>query len=256
MKLNTHLKRTISVFLLVVIVSNILLPTYSWALTAGPTAPEATSFEPVDTTDMVNTITGDFTYNLPLLEVPGPGGSYPVTLSYHAGIQPGVDASWVGLGWSLNPGAINRITNGLPDDLKETTSTDRQFWEGGETSSTSVGVSIGIGNVATVTAGLEFANDTYKGRGVGGYLGGALSVPFSGMSSIGTEAQSPFSAGASVRIGISPYGGAYVSAGANVGVGGALAQGLSIGGGAGLNYDSRGGFAAGLNGGISAGQKN
>lgn len=242
-------------FMLVVFISNLLLPTYSWALTAGPTAPEATSFEPVDTTDMVNTITGDFTYNLPLLEVPGPGGSYPVTLSYHAGIQPGVDASWVGLGWSLNPGAINRITNGLPDDLKETTSTDRQFWSGGSSTVTSVGISVGIGNVATVTAGLEFANDTYRGRGIGGYLGGSLSVPFSGAKSAGTAEQSPFSAGASVRVGISPYGGAYVSAGLNVGVGGAIADGLSIGSGAGLNYDSRGGFAAGLSGGISAGHK-
>lgn len=247
MKLNTRLKKSISVFLLVVFISNTLLPTYSWALTAGPTAPEATSFEPVDTTDMVNTITGDFTYNLPLLEVPGPGGSYPVTMSYHAGIQPGVDASWVGLGWSLNPGAINRITNGLPDDLRETTSTDRQFWEGGETTVTSVGVSIGIGNVATVSAGLEFANDTYRGRGVGGYLGGSLSVPFT--------KGSPLGIGVSARVGISPYGGAYVSAGANIGVGGALAEGLSIGGGAGLNYDSRSGFGAGLSGGISAGAK-
>ncbi|MBX2916281.1 MAG: RHS repeat protein [Cyclobacteriaceae bacterium] len=244
MKINPTTKKAISIFMLVVFISNVLLPTYSWALTAGPTAPEATSFEPVDTTDMVNTITGDFTYNLPLLEVPGPGGSYPVTLSYHAGIQPGVDASWVGLGWSLNPGAINRITNGLPDDLKETTSTDRQFWSGGSSTVTSVGISIGIGNVATVTAGLEFANDTYKGRGVGGYFGGSLGYDIGSSGRVGISA----------RVGISPYGGAYVSAGINVGIG-ASKDGVSAGVGGGLNYDSRGGFGAGLGGGISVGAK-
>ena len=41
------------------------------ALTSGPTNPDYTSFEPVDTSDMVNLFTGDFTYGLPLLEVPG-----------------------------------------------------------------------------------------------------------------------------------------------------------------------------------------
>ena len=40
----------------------------AWALTSGPTAPEAMNFEPVDATDMVNLQTGDFTYNIPLLE--------------------------------------------------------------------------------------------------------------------------------------------------------------------------------------------
>ncbi len=90
---------------------NVLAPTISWALTSGPTAPEATSFEPVDTTDLVNLATGDFTYNIPLLEVPGPAGGYPLSLSYHAGIQPNEDASWVGLGWTLNPGAISRSVN-------------------------------------------------------------------------------------------------------------------------------------------------
>lgn len=231
MILPVRIKKSISILMLIVILSNLLLPSYSWALTAGPTAPEATSFEPVDTTDMVNTITGDFTYNLPLLEVPGPGGSYPITMSYHAGIQPGVDASWVGLGWSLNPGAINRITNGLPDDLKETVSTDRQFWEGGETTVTSVGVSVGLGNVASVSAGLEFATDTYKGRGIGGYLGGSLSFQD------GKQ-------GISARVGISPYGGSYLSSNANVGIGASSAF---------ANYDSRFGFNSGLSSGVGVG---
>ncbi len=47
---------------------NILAPTISWALTSRPTAPEATSFEPVDTTDMVNLAKGDFAFNISVLK--------------------------------------------------------------------------------------------------------------------------------------------------------------------------------------------
>ena len=88
------------------------------ALTNGPTQPEFTSFEPVDVTDLVNLPTGNFTYVLPLGEVKGPNGvGYPVVLSYHAGIQNEQEASWVGLGWTLNAGAINRALRGTPDDV-------------------------------------------------------------------------------------------------------------------------------------------
>lgn len=88
-----------------------------FALTSGPVQPEFTSFEPVDVTDLVNLPTGDFTYVLPLGAVKGPEGvGYPVTLSYHAGIRNEQEASWVGLGWTLNAGAINRQVVCFPDD--------------------------------------------------------------------------------------------------------------------------------------------
>ena len=101
------------------IVTEVMFPTTTYALTSGPSQPEFSSFEPVGTTDMVNEFTGDFTYNLPLLEVPGPhGSSYPLSLSYHSGATPEEESSWVGYGWTLNAGAINRNTRGLPDDYK------------------------------------------------------------------------------------------------------------------------------------------
>ena len=84
----------------------------------GPSQPEALQFEPVEATDLVNLATGDFVYTLPLLVVPGPAGDYPINLSYHSGIGPNQDATWVGLGWSLNPGAVNRTISGYPDDYK------------------------------------------------------------------------------------------------------------------------------------------
>src|SRR5687767_14239982 len=110
---NRKFLRGIAAFLILETLFNMIAPTVSWALTAGPTAPEATSFEPVDTTDLVNLATGDLAYNIPLLEVPGPSGGYPLSLSYHAGIQPNEEASWTGLGWTLNPGAITRNVNGF-----------------------------------------------------------------------------------------------------------------------------------------------
>ncbi|MEM7549573.1 MAG: hypothetical protein AAF363_07860 [Bacteroidota bacterium] len=109
--------KTIAYFFLLNMLGNIFLPTISYALTSGPAQPEFSSFEPVATTNMVNTFTGDFTYNLPVLEVPGPHGSgYPLSLSYHGGLTSEEEASWVGYGWSMNAGAINRSTRGFPDD--------------------------------------------------------------------------------------------------------------------------------------------
>jgi len=87
------------------------------ALTSGPSQPEFSSFEPVASTNMVDEFTGDFTYNIPVVEIPGPDGvGYALSLSYHSGTTPEEEGSWVGYGWTLNPGAINRNKRGYPDD--------------------------------------------------------------------------------------------------------------------------------------------
>lgn len=106
-------------FVVLSIVAQIVVPTAALALTAGAASPEFASFEPVATTDMVNDFTGDFTYNLPVISVPGTeGGGYSMSLSYHSGVSAEEEASWVGLGWTLNPGAINRNKRGVVDDYK------------------------------------------------------------------------------------------------------------------------------------------
>jgi hypothetical protein len=107
------IKKSTTLFLILTVLFY-LLPNISYS--QGPNAPEAASFEPVDATDMVNLVTGDLSYVLPLLNIPSPEGGYPIALSYHAGIAMDQEASWVGLGWSLNPGTINRSVNGFPDD--------------------------------------------------------------------------------------------------------------------------------------------
>ena len=87
------------------------------AQTAGATAPEVTKFEPVDTTDLVNMVSGDFTYSVPAIVIPGaPGGGYPISLNYHSGILYHQEATWVGLGWNLSPGSLSRAVHGYPDE--------------------------------------------------------------------------------------------------------------------------------------------
>ena len=80
----------------------------------GPGSPEIQSFQPADNTELVDPFSGDFSYNIPLLDV----GGYPINISYNANVGPEEEASWVGLGWNLNVGAINRNVRGLPDDFK------------------------------------------------------------------------------------------------------------------------------------------
>src|SRR6218665_4001642 len=93
--------RTIALFLVLTFLFQILAPTVSYALTSGPSQPEITQFQPEGVTDMVDVFTGDFGYNIPLLELPGPNGGYPFNLSYQSGITMDQEASWVGLGWNV-----------------------------------------------------------------------------------------------------------------------------------------------------------
>ncbi len=79
----------------------------------GPSQPEMTAFKPVGSDNMVSPFTGDFSYNIPLLDV----GGYPINMFYSSGITMDQEASWLGLGWNINPGTITRNMRGLPDDF-------------------------------------------------------------------------------------------------------------------------------------------
>jgi hypothetical protein len=162
LRMKNKILRITAIFLSINFLTTTLAPTLTFALTAGATAPEYTSFEPVDTTDIVNLATGDLAYNIPLLEVPGPEGGYPLSLSYHAGITPDEEASWVGLGWTLNAGAVNRSIQGYPDDVFNAPRTVHDYWPGGETDIFTIGV-----GYAMFAVDVNIANDTYKGNAVG-----------------------------------------------------------------------------------------
>lgn len=107
----------ISMTLVLSLIFEMIQPSVSMALTEGPSQPEVQSFEPIGTTQMVDLFTGDFNYNIPLFNLPGPNGGYPVNIAYHAGISMDDEASWVGLGWNLNVGSLVRNMRGLPDEF-------------------------------------------------------------------------------------------------------------------------------------------
>lgn len=86
------------------------------ALTTGPHQPEYINYSEPGSSDMVNLLTGDFSFDLPVFEVPGPEGGFSVPLSYNGGVSLDQESSWVGLGWTLNSGAIIRSINEFPDD--------------------------------------------------------------------------------------------------------------------------------------------
>lgn len=181
--LNSY-KGKISTITLLSFLLQVFYPTSTYALTGGPSQTEYENFEPAGATEMVNLATGDFIYNIPLMDVDG----YPLNISYHGGINMEQEASWVGLGWSLSPGAINRAMRGLPDDfnggqdiineqvhMKENATYGLQFGGGAEVAGFDF-ASIGI------NAGFGIQYNTYKGLGLEVDLGvsGALTASYSG----------------------------------------------------------------------------
>ncbi|NPA34853.1 MAG: hypothetical protein GXO48_08010, partial [Chlorobi bacterium] len=84
------------------------------ALTTGPDQPEYQGFQAVEVGEHVDPFTGDFSYSITLADI---DGMFPLTLSYSAeSVTPESEASWVGWGWNLNTGGIQRTVNGIPDD--------------------------------------------------------------------------------------------------------------------------------------------
>lgn len=117
LKKHPVLYKIIATYFLVHFISFCIIPTTVYAITSGPAQPETQAFKPMGASDMVNLFTGDFSYNVPLFELPGANGGYPFNLSYNATPNMDEEASWVGLGWNLNVGAINRNVRGLPDEF-------------------------------------------------------------------------------------------------------------------------------------------
>lgn len=113
--------KVVAMFLVVVLFTEILQPQQLFAITGGPAQPEMAGFTPLDKDGMVDLFSGDFHYTIPIMTVPGPNGGFPINLNYTSGVGMEQEASWVGLGWNLNPGAINRQVRGIPDDFRNDT---------------------------------------------------------------------------------------------------------------------------------------
>lgn len=175
--MRTFILKFVSKVLVIVMVSELVLPCYNlYALTTGPSTPEVQGFEPVGTTDMVDPFSGDFTYNIPLMDVEG----YPINLAYHSGINIEDEASWVGLGWNINPGQINRSVRGYPDDFKR----DSLYKYLNIKDEIEVGlaseISLEVGGYknASIGFGTEIVYNNYKGIGIGLTTNLGLKTPF------------------------------------------------------------------------------
>lgn len=176
-------QRYLAFFMALNIIFEVVSPTVSMALTNGPLQPEFTGFEPANSSEMVDLFTGDFKYNIPLMDVEG----YPLNLSYHAGATMETEASWVGLGWSMNPGVLNRAVKGLPDDfngdiMKSETRIkphvsmgvgyQQSAWFGFQVDFSNIGAGPQIG----VDAAIVLTYNNYKGFGVELQLDGNASL--------------------------------------------------------------------------------
>lgn len=123
----------------------------------GPGQPEMESFSSVNNDNMVDLFTGDFSYNIPLLDV----GGYPVNLSYRGGISMDQEASWVGLGWNINPGTISRNLRGLPDDFNGQYDSIRKVMSIKE--NRTVGVTAGASaEIAGLPVGIQASTGVFK----------------------------------------------------------------------------------------------
>lgn len=163
----------------VVMLVQIFFPATAWALTSGPSQPEVQQFQPAGTSGMVDLFTGDFNYNIPLFELPGPNGSYPFNLGYRSGITMDQEASWVGLGWNLNPGVITRQMRGLPDEFAGDKVKVEQDMKADETFGISPQANVEIfgGDMAQLGANASYKlyYNSYRGFGYGFGVGPSLS---------------------------------------------------------------------------------
>ncbi|CAM1340837.1 hypothetical protein [Tenacibaculum amylolyticum] len=231
-------RRIIAIFFILNFLSTIVPVNLLYANNNGPKAPEAGSFEPVDATDMVNLLTGDFSYVLPLLNVPSPEGGYPISLSYHAGIAMDQEASWTGLGWNLNPGAINRSVNGSPDDYDRIKDYEHLYDQGGKEELFTAGFSYSD-PTGTGSVGLDFSWGTNKSFGGSVSLGlGVVSGTIGESNSIG------------VNIPFSTKNGGALTLGASLSEGGSLNGAIDYSSnteGFSVSANTNGGIGVGIN---------
>lgn len=189
-------KKTLAIYLAMMILLETLQPMQIYALTGGPSQPEFEAFTPIGTSDMVDLASGDFNYNIPIMDV----GGYPLNLAYNSGVTMDQEASWVGLGWNLDVGQINRQLRGLPDDFNG----DQMIYENNLRPNITIGSDVNVFGTAfgvkeskaKASAGLGIKYNNYDGVGVTSSFG--LSYQISNNLSVGMDISSSATEGVSV----------------------------------------------------------
>jgi len=228
----SKLSKIIASYLALQMILTVIHPSNLFALTSGPSQPEFNSFTPIGTSDMVNLSTGDFNYNIPIMDV----GGYPLNLSYDSGVTMDQEASWVGLGWNLNVGQINRQVRGIPDDFKG----DEITYEDNIKDNKTVGMTLnlnpqffGLGDVGLgVNGGITLQHNNYTGVSFKPSVG--ISFDITNQLSAGAQLSSSATDGASFNPSLSisqqfrkSSESGTLGLGSNIGVGYNSRQGLS-----------------------------
>ncbi|OFX83085.1 MAG: hypothetical protein A2W99_13390 [Bacteroidetes bacterium GWF2_33_16] len=195
-KLTKIIALLVAQFFIIEIVS----PLRVWALTGGPSQPEVQSFEPVGTSEMVDLFSGDFTYNIPLIDV----GGYPINLSYHSGVTMDQEASWVGLGWNINPGVINRNMRALPDDFNGDEVTQEFNMKKNQTYGMNVGASVELFGLDFLKLGVNLGLSYNNYTGYGFEMGLEPSLTAGGSSNGSMTVSLGLNASSSGGVGIEP----------------------------------------------------
>lgn len=216
MKVNVHQQvskhvKKISGVLLTTMLLELLMPLKALALTSGPSQPEFQGFSPLATTSLVDPFSGDFSYNIPLLEIDG----YPLNLVYRATSNIEEEASWVGYGWNVNVGTLNRMVRGLPDDMNgeqiksyQNVRT-RKVNTMGASIEPKVSFNAGITDRVSASAGVQASfgftkdEDNYTGKAIGLSIGGGVFAgvnagPFNASASAGVTLSANSAAGGSI----------------------------------------------------------
>ncbi|WP_430405221.1 hypothetical protein [Fluviicola sp.] len=189
-------------------------------------SPGGSGFSLNTSDNLVDPFTGDFTYSLPLMDVEG----YPIVLSYNSNVTMNTEASWVGLGWNLNVGSVEREMRGIPDEFDGTQNVVREtnqlddITTGGYKKGKYWKAGISADLWGYVSLSMDYNSSKLKGSYNNTYLG--LGQTY--------DKSSGFSTGASASI---------------------YFVGLSIGGSWGkyYSYDSKRGVNSGIGGGLSGG---
>ncbi|MCD8518784.1 MAG: hypothetical protein LRY32_04060 [Flavobacterium sp.] len=234
--------KRIAIVLLAIFLPSLFPVNLLYASNNGPAAPEAQGFEPVTATDMVNLSSGDMSYVLPVMDVNG----FPISLSYHGGIPLDLESSWVGLGWNLNTGAINRDVSATPDDWNGGKSLDFIKYEKTETQYT-VNVGVGVGKAAEIGVGMSWGSNksmtgsVFASVGITDNFGASASIDTDGNYGLGVNAGTKNDSGSNFGGGIGVSGnlnGGKINVGLGAGV--KTSSGLTVGMGTSL---TSGGFS-------------
>lgn len=118
LKICYNRRRRISVFILVVMACQIALPILPHSSEAKATSDDFSGFTPIQDGNYVDLFSGNFNYGIPVLNLPnGPYEPFGMQLSYSSSNTMDSESSWVGDGWSLSPGSIDRNVRGYPDEF-------------------------------------------------------------------------------------------------------------------------------------------